>query len=226
MVNTGKGTIFFNDTDPQFLTVSVSGRGNFSASEVDKLVRRVEQRVFSVPGIRSMNTRTLLPGSSGGGPDAVADRIGVVFIELTPESDRSESGFDVIRIIRERTLDLPGLRVEVQPVEQGPSNGKPIQIELRSRYRELLKPAMAELRGYLDTLPELIDIDDTRALPSIEWRMEGRPRSSGDLWRRCHHLRRCITTGYQWGERSLNTVHLVRMMRWTSVPDIRANTAA
>ena len=168
----GKGTIFFNDTDPQFLTVSVSGRGNFSASEVDKLVRRVEQRVFNVPGIRSMNTRTLLPGSSGGGPDAVADRIGVVFIELTPESDRSESGFDVIRIIRERTLDLPGLRVEVQPVEQGPSNGKPIQIELRSRYRALLKPAMAELRGYLDTLPELIDIDDTRALPSIEWRME------------------------------------------------------
>ena len=168
----GKGTIFFNDTDPQFLTVSVSGRGNFSASEVDKLVRRVEQRMFSVPGIRSMNTQTLLPGSSGGGPDAVADRIGVVFIELTPESDRSESGFDVIRIIRERTLDLPGLRVEVQPVEQGPSNGKPIQIELRSRYRELLKPAMAELRGYLDTLPELIDIDDTRALPSIEWRME------------------------------------------------------
>ena len=168
----GKGTIFFNDADPQFLTVSVSGRGNFSASEVDKLVRRVEQRMFSVPGIRSMNTRTLLPGSSGGGPDAVADRIGVVFIELTPESDRSQSGFDVMRIIRERTLDLPGLRVEVQPVEQGPSNGKPIQIELRSRYRALLKPAMAELRDYLNTLPELIDIDDTRALPSIEWRME------------------------------------------------------
>ena len=168
----GKGTIFFNDTDPQFLTVSVSGRGNFSASEVDKLVRRVEQRMFSVPGIRSMNTQTLLPGSSGGGPDAVADRIGVVFIELTPESDRSQSGFDVIRIIRERTLDLPGLRVEVQPVEQGPSIGKPIQIELRSRYRALLKPAMAEIRDYLDTLPELIDIDDTQALPSIEWRME------------------------------------------------------
>ena len=168
----GKGTIFFNDADPQFLTVSVSGRGNFSASEVDKLVRRVEQRVFGVPGIRSMNTQTLLPGSSGGGPDAVADRIGVVFIELTPESERSQSGFDVIRIIRERTLDLPGLRVEVQPVEQGPSIGKPIQIELRSRYRELLKPAMSKIREYLDTMPELIDIDDTRALPSIEWRME------------------------------------------------------
>ena len=168
----GKGTIFFNDTDPQFLTVSVSGRGNFSAQEVDKLVRSVERRVFSVPGIRSMNTQTLLPGSSGGGPDAVADRIGVMFVELTPESERSDSGFDIIRHIRERTFDMPGLRVEVQPVEQGPSVGKPIQIELRSRNRELLKPVMAEIRAYMETRPDLIDIDDTRPLPSIEWLME------------------------------------------------------
>jgi multidrug efflux pump len=168
----GKGTIFFNDTDPQFLTVSVSGRGNFSAQEVDKLVRSVERRVFSVPGIRSMNTQTLLPGSSGGGPDAVADRIGVMFVELTPESERSDSGFDIIRHIRERTFDMPGLRVEVQPVEQGPSIGKPIQIELRSRNRELLKPVMAEIRAYMETRPDLIDIDDTRPLPSIEWLME------------------------------------------------------
>ena len=168
----GKGTIFFNDTDPQFLTVSVSGRGNFSAQEVDELVRSVERRVFNVPGIRSMNTQTLLPGSSDGGPGAVADRIGVMFIELTPESDRSDSGFDIIRHIRERTFDMPGLRVEVQPVEQGPSIGKPIQIELRSRDRELLKPVMAEVRAYMETRPYLIDIDDTRPLPSIEWRMK------------------------------------------------------
>ena len=48
-----------------------------------------------------------------------------------------------MRRIRERTRDMPGLRVEVQPVEQGPSVGKPIQIELRSRYRELLQPVMS-----------------------------------------------------------------------------------
>jgi multidrug efflux pump len=57
-------------------------------------------------------------------------------------------------------------------MEQGPPVGKPIQIELHSRYRELLEPAMARIRAHLDALPELIDIDDTRALPSIEWRMQ------------------------------------------------------
>ena len=31
---------------------------------------------------------------------------------------------------------------------------------------------MARVRTYLDTLPELVDIDDSAALPSIEWRIE------------------------------------------------------
>ena len=43
---------------------------------------------------------------------------------------------------------------------------------LKRAERELLEPAMARVRAYLDTLPELIDIDDTAALPSIEWRIE------------------------------------------------------
>lgn len=169
----GQGTVFFNNSDPQFLTVSVSGRGNFSADEVNKLVTDVEQRVLAVRGIRSMNTQTLLPGSGGGGGGSASnDRIGAMFIELVPESQREETGFDIIRQIRERTVDVPGLRVEVQAMEQGPPVGKPIQIELRSRFRELLEPTMLEIRKHMDSMPELIDIDDTRALPSIEWRME------------------------------------------------------
>lgn len=170
----GKGMVFFNDADPQFVTVSVNGRGNFSADDVDRLVREVEQRVLQVPDIRSVNTQTMLPGNggSGSGNSASNDRIGSMFVDLLPESDRNRTGFDVIRDIRERTQNIAGVRVEVQAMEQGPPVGKPIQIELRSRYRELLEPAMVRIRNYMDTLPELIDIDDSRALPSIEWRMQ------------------------------------------------------
>lgn len=168
----GKGMVFFNDADPQFLNISVSGRGNFSASEVNRLVYEVEQRVLDVPGIRSVNSRTLLPGSSGGDPGAANDRIGSLFIELVPESQRETSGFDIIRALRERTGGMAGIRVEVQKMEQGPPVGKPIQIELRSRHRELLEPAMLRISEYMATRPELLDIDDTRALPSIEWQMD------------------------------------------------------
>jgi multidrug efflux pump len=75
-------------------------------------------------------------------------------------------------MIRERTDYLAGIKVEVQPLEKGPPVGKPIQIEFSSNQRDLLEPAMAQLRAHLDTLPELVDIDDSAALPSIEWRIE------------------------------------------------------
>lgn len=168
----GVGTIFFSDADPQFITVSVLGRGNFSASDVNDLVLEVEREVLDIPGIRFANTQTMLPGDSGNDIGGSTDRIGSIFIELYPESQRSIKGNDVMREVRERTAHLAGIRVEVRPLEKGPPVGKPIQIELTSRDRALLEPAMARLRAYMETLPELIEIDDTAALPSIEWRVE------------------------------------------------------
>lgn len=171
----GRGMIFFNDSDPQFATVSVIGRGNLSANEVDDLVREVEERVLQVPDIRSLNTQTILPGGNSGGGlggGSSNDRIGAMFIEFLPESNRDRNGYEIVRDIRQRTSNLAGIRVEVQVLEQGPPVGKPIQIELRSAHRELLEPALKRIRDHMDTLEELVDIDDTRALPSIEWRMQ------------------------------------------------------
>ena len=170
----GAGMVFFNDSDPQFINVSVNARGNFAAADVNAIVLDVEERILRVPAIRSVNTQTSLPGDKplGFGNSVANDRIGSIFIGLLPESERERNGFEVIRDIRQHTADIAGVRVEVQPMEQGPPVGKPIQIELRSRYRQLLEPAMARIRAYMGTLPELIDIDDTRVLPSIEWRMQ------------------------------------------------------
>jgi multidrug efflux pump len=174
----GVGTIFFSDADPQFIQVSVLGRGNFSASEVNDLVLEVEQEILQVQGIRFANSRTLLPGGGGamggifGGSGGSSDRIGSMFLELYPESERAVKGNAIVRNIRERTSHLAGIRIELLAEEQGPPVGKPIQIELTSRDRALLEPAMARIRAHMDTLPELLDIDDTAVLPSIEWRLK------------------------------------------------------
>lgn len=169
----GVGTIFFSDADPQFIKVSVLGRGNFSADEVNDLVLDVESEILQIPGLRFVNTQSLLPGSSGGGfSSSSSDRIGAIFVELVAESQRELGGNAIMREIRERTAGLAGIKVEVQPLEKGPPVGKPIQIEFTSQQRQLLEPAMARVRAYLDTLPELVDIDDSAALPSIEWRIE------------------------------------------------------
>ena len=171
----GVGTIFFSDADPQFIQVSVLGRGNFSASEVNELVLEVESEVLQIPGIRFVNTQSLLPGASDGNSGFMgssSDRIGSIFLELVAEADRDLGGKAIMSMIRERTDSLAGIKVEVQPLEKGPPVGKPIQIEFSSKQRDLLEPAMARVRAHLDTLPELVDIDDSAALPSIEWRID------------------------------------------------------
>lgn len=169
----GVGTIFFSDSDPQFIQVGVLGRGNFSASEVNQLVLEAEEEILRVPGIRYANTQTMLPGTNSASfQTSSSDRIGSLFLELSPEAEREIGGNEVMQQIRERTAHLAGIQVEVRPLEKGPPVGKPIQIELTSDRRELLEPAMARIRAHLDTLPELTDIDDTAMLPSIEWRME------------------------------------------------------
>jgi multidrug efflux pump len=168
----GAGTIFFTDAEAQFVEVSVLGRGNLSASEVNALVLEVEREILQVPGIRFVNSQTLLPGSSEGGSGSSSDRIGSIFLELYPEAERTMKGNEIVREIRTRTNHLAGIHVELRPLERGPPVGKPIQIEFTSRDRTLLEPAMARVRTYLDSLPELLDIDDSSALPSIEWRIE------------------------------------------------------
>ena len=182
----GRGMVFFNDADPQFLTLSVAGRGNFDTEEINALVYEVEQRVLETDGIRTVNARTTLPGA-GGGNGSTSDMIGSMFIELTPESQREETGLEMIEILRQRTTGFPGLRIEIQKLEQGPPVGKPIQIELRSRYRELLEPAMIRITQYMESQPEYID---DRALPSIEWQQSDRAQAlcmAPMSYRQCAH---------------------------------------
>jgi multidrug efflux pump len=164
----GKGMVFFSDSDPQFAQVAVRARGNLSADEIDDLVREVESEILEVPGIRTVNTYTLL---SGGSTRGGFDRVGSMFLELHPESERDRKGAEIFTEIRQRTAGLAGIAVEVQKLEQGPPVGKPVQIQFSSYDRELLEPAVARVREHMETLPGLLDIDDTRSLPGIEWKL-------------------------------------------------------
>ncbi len=165
----GVGMVFFNDADTQYASIIVKSRGNLAAEQVNQLVREVELEILEVPGIESMNTWTTLSGDTRRG----LDRIGQIFIQLHEEKDRELKGREILDLIRTRTAHLAGITVEVQKMEQGPPTGKPIQLEFRSRNRELLEPAVTRVRDYIETsVSGLRDIDDTRSMPGIEWQIE------------------------------------------------------
>ncbi len=165
----GRGFIFFSESEPKFASVSVRARGNLSVDEVNQLVSEVEDRVLEVEGIMNVNTTTLLSGRSS--RNGGMDRIGELFLELHDENDRDVTGTEIFEEIRARTQNLAGISVEIEKIEQGPPTGKPLQLEFSSHNRVLLEPAVATVVAQMEQMPDIRDIDDTRSLPGVEWKL-------------------------------------------------------
>ena len=126
---------------------------------------------MGVEGIAHANAFTVIsgqPSRSGG-----TDRIGSVFLELYDRADRRNDSDTVLDEVRKRTEDMVGVTVELQPLDMGPPVGKDIQIELSSFNRASIEPAVERIVEYMSTeVAGIRDIDDTRALPGVEFKIE------------------------------------------------------
>ena len=167
----GRGVSFFSTTEGKFAIVTVRARGNLAAEEVNTLVGEVEDQILDTGGILDVNTHTSLSGSAsrgGGGFDVV----GRIFIELHDENERDRTTTQILEEIRARTARLSGIAVEVRQMEQGPPQGKPIEIEFAAHDKALLEPAVRRVLHHMQQNVEgLRDIDDTLFLPGIEWKL-------------------------------------------------------
>ncbi|NBC32610.1 MAG: AcrB/AcrD/AcrF family protein [Alphaproteobacteria bacterium] len=168
----GRGVEFFPDVEPENAVVLVHARGNLSIYERDALVREVEAEVLRFRDeFASIYSRTGGgQGEAGFGQDVAEDVIGVINLEFKPWGERRPADA-VLGDIRAATAGLPGIRVETREPEEGPPVGKPVQVELSARNPELLPEAVAAVRAYMESLDGLIDIEDDRPIPGIEWQI-------------------------------------------------------
>ena len=168
----GRGFEFFPHVEAETLIVLVHARGNMSVEEQDMLVRQVEQRVLTLSDeFDSVYTRTGSAGGAGFGQSVAEDVIGRVQIELL-EWDERRPSTEIQNDIRAIVADLAGITIEVREPEMGPPVGKPVQVELSSRDPSLLPGAIGLLRDYMEGLDGLVDIEDDRPLPGIEWEID------------------------------------------------------
>jgi len=168
--NYGKGVEFFPEIESDFIMVLVHARGNMSIYQQDQLVSEVEQEVLALQDeFDSVYTRTGTGGAMW--MDVTEDVIGLITIELK-DWDVRRPAKQILADIRQRTAHLAGIKIETREQEHGPPVGKPIQVQLSSRFPELLPPAIESLRAHLENMPGLREIDDDRPIPGIEWKIE------------------------------------------------------
>ena len=166
----GKGVEFFPEIEPEFLQVQVQARGDLSITERDALVAQVEQVLLLQEHIDSVYTKTLGAGMQSQS-DMPEDVIGVIQLDLADWQSRPDS-VTLIDEMREKVKDIAGIKVQVREQQSGPSAGKPVQLDVNASRPELLESAVAHIRKLMNDIGGFVDTEDSRALPSIEWRLK------------------------------------------------------
>jgi len=167
-------TEFFLDIEPEQAYVFVQAQGALSASEKAELVGRAEDAIANVTGITAISTRTGV-SSSGFSFDGVngvpLDTIGQILLDLNTTSDGPYNARETLEEVRTRLSALPALRFEIKAREQGPPGGKDVQVALLSNNSAALDSTATMIRSWLEARSDVIEIDDSRPLPGIEYQL-------------------------------------------------------
>ncbi|MBO6783311.1 MAG: efflux RND transporter permease subunit [Alphaproteobacteria bacterium] len=165
----GKGVEFFPSVEPEQAAIQIHARGNLSVIEKATLVSEVEERILELQDERGeFDSVYSLSGNLPVRDEEAEDVIGTINLEFADWDERRPADV-ILADIFERTSDLAGIFVETRKEEAGPPVGKPVQVQLSSRHPELLEAEVAKVRAFVNTLPGLKDIEDSRPIPGIEW---------------------------------------------------------
>jgi multidrug efflux pump len=172
--NTQHRSVFFLEQDPESVSVYIKARGNLSPEAQDALVRQVEDRVIGTKGVRAIYVRSGGFITNGGPQSPPNDTIGSIEVDFEHFEERLALGLrgdDIAKNIRTRIGDVPGIQVEVRKPEGGPPTGKALQVELLSNDPAALDRAADLVKAKFASDPQLIELEDNRTSPGIEWNL-------------------------------------------------------
>ena len=162
----GAGQVLFPEVEPNRASIDIRARGDLSPYEQDELVKQVERRILGMPEIENLYARV---GSGGnGGPKDTIGSARLTFVHWSQRRDAEA----IIAEIRDRVSDIAGVVIDARTPQRGPQRGQAIEIEFSARGKAALEDAVAKVRGALEGIGGLRNIEDNRGLPGIEWRID------------------------------------------------------
>lgn len=167
----GKGVEFFPDVEPELAKIQVRARGNLSVYEMDRLMSEVETRILAIGEEKGEFDAIYLRTGKEQNSQESEDIIGVISLEFADWQHRRKADA-ILNEVEEKTADLVGIYIDRRKQEQGPPVGKPVAVELSSRHPELLSPAVEKVLEGFHSIDGLINIEDSRPLPGIDWEMK------------------------------------------------------
>ncbi|TWC28707.1 multidrug efflux pump [Pseudomonas sp. SJZ079] len=161
------GVEFFPEVEPESAQIWLRARGDLSVQEKDALLQRVEQRLLGMSEVKALYARSLAQPDGQLG----ADVIGTLQFQFVDWHQRRPAK-QILADMSRRSADIPGVVLEFRAQEEGPSGGKPVKLQISSLDHDQADRWVEQLRATMQRLGGFKDIEDDRALPGIEWRLQ------------------------------------------------------
>jgi multidrug efflux pump len=162
------GFEFFPDVESDNATVDIRARGNLSIDEKNRILREVESKILDMNQyIKIFYSKIGLVGRTV----INSDMIGRIYLEFGDWKSRPKVNV-VLDEIKNRLKDVPGIIVEANKENKGPSSGKDVQIQLSSRNPDLLTDGVEKILKYMKDIGGFVDIDDGKPLPMIDYQLK------------------------------------------------------
>ncbi|PPR45959.1 MAG: Cation efflux system protein CusA [Alphaproteobacteria bacterium MarineAlpha5_Bin8] len=168
----GKGVEFFPEVEPDLSKIVIYARGNLSVEEKNYYVSRVENLILDIQKEKfEFKNIYSTSGNVSDQSESSEDFIGSVSLEYVDLEYRRPSKI-ILKEILTKTKSINGIKVETREQESGPPRGKPINIKLTSKNKELLFMEASRLKKFMDEFPGLVNVEDNLPAPGIEWEIK------------------------------------------------------
>ncbi|MEW7867693.1 efflux RND transporter permease subunit [Aeromonas diversa] len=158
--NSNLGSEFFPSGEPEGANLIVRSHGDLATKEKDVLMRELEQALLPITDIKTLYTLT------GG-----EDRIGMFRLNFHDWSERRPAKV-IVAEVRERLSGYAGVEIDVREDQNGPPSGRDLELQVSSRYPELLAQTAKRLRHALEQDGAFVNVQDNGSRPGIEWQLK------------------------------------------------------
>lgn len=160
----GKGVTFFPDVEADRVQIQVQADGNLSVAESDALIKQVEQAIAPITGIERIYARTIGSVEERLKANLDSEVIGTIQIDLVDWRERGAAS-EIVDQVRAVGARVPGVGLNVQKQQGGPSAAQPVKIEVSARDRSLLPEAVNKLQRMMQSSDDFTHITSNLATP-------------------------------------------------------------
>jgi HAE1 family hydrophobic/amphiphilic exporter-1 len=153
-------TEFFPASDSEEIYVSMRAPSGLKLSESDKIIQKVEEKLYNYPEIINFSTLVGNPGS-GGDVGVVQDTSNTasITIKLSPTKERKRKAYEVADSLRNDIKDIQEATIKVSSPSGGPPSGAAFQAQIMGDDLQELDKIANDLKKVLDSIEGTINTD-------------------------------------------------------------------